>query len=119
MCAYHTTPRRSTGETPFSLTYGTKAVILVEVNLCNARVTGFIPAKNGELMVKQLDLLEECQESVTIRLAEYQQKLAWRYNRDVKRREFSVGDLLLRKAIGNARDASTRKLAPTDRKSVV
>ena len=31
----------------------------------------------------------------------------------MKRREFSVGDLLLRKAIGNARDASTRKLAPT------
>ena len=59
------------GETPFSLTYRAEAVISVEVNLCNARVTGFIPAKNGELMVKQLDLLEECQESVTIRLAEY------------------------------------------------
>ena len=66
------TPKSSTGETPFSLTYRAEAVISVKVNLCNARVTGFIPAKNGELMVKQLDLLKECQESVTIRLAEYQ-----------------------------------------------
>lgn len=31
--AYRTTPRRSTGETPFSLTYGAKAVILAEANL--------------------------------------------------------------------------------------
>ena len=64
------------GETPFSLTYEVEVVILAEVNLCSARVIGFIPTKNNELMVKQLDLLEECGESTTIRLAEYQQKLA-------------------------------------------
>ena len=74
--AYRTAPRRSTGETPFSLTYGAEVVILVEVNLCNAWVSRFTPAKNSELMVRQLNLLEERQESVTIRLAEYQQKLA-------------------------------------------
>jgi len=33
--AYRTTPRRSTGETPFSLTYGAEAVIPTEVNLCS------------------------------------------------------------------------------------
>ena len=32
---------------------------------------------------------------------------------DVKRREFSVGDLVLRKVVGNARDVSAGKLAPT------
>ena len=41
--AYRTTPRRSTGETPFSLTYGAEAVIPVEVNLCSAWVEGFNP----------------------------------------------------------------------------
>ena len=61
------------GETLFSLTYGVEAIILAEVNLCNARVTGFNPAQNDESMVKQLDLLEEYQESATIQLAEYQQ----------------------------------------------
>ena len=99
--AYRTTPRRSTGETPFSLTYGVEAVILAEVNLCSAQVLGFIPTENSELMLKQLNLLEEYQESVTIRLAEYQQKLARRYNRDVRKREFGARDLVLRKVVGN------------------
>ena len=84
-----------------------------EVNLCSARVIGFIPTKNNELMVKQLDRLEECGESTTIRLAEYQQKLARQYNRDVKIREFSTGDLVLRKVVGNIRNARARKLALT------
>ena len=64
-------------------------------------------------MLKQLNLLEECRELVTIRLAEYQQKLAQRYNRDVRRREFGVGDLVLRKVVGNTRDVNAGKLAPT------
>ena len=64
------------GETPFSLTYGGEAVIPTEISLCSAQVLGFVLAKNEELMVKQLDLLEEYQESATIRLAEYQQKFA-------------------------------------------
>ena len=72
--AYQMTPRRSTRETPFSLTYRAEAIKPTEVNLCNARVAGFVPTENDELMVKHLDLLEECQELVTIWLAEYQQK---------------------------------------------
>ena len=78
--AYRTTPRRSTGETPFSLTYGAKVVIPTEVSLCSARVTGFDPIQNDGLMMEHLDWLEECQEAATIRLAEYQQRLAQRYN---------------------------------------
>ena len=60
-----------------------------------------------------LDLLEDYREAATIRLAEYQQKLARCYNRDVKTREFSAGNLVLRKAIGNIRDMNARKLAPS------
>ena len=99
--AYQTTPRRSTGETLFSLTYGAEVVIPTEINLCSAWVSRFSPAKNAELMVRQLDLLEEHRELVTIRLAEYQQKLTQRYNRDVRRREFSARDLVLWKVVGN------------------
>ena len=50
--AYQTTPRRSTGETPFSLMYGREAVLSAEVNLCSAQVSGFALTKNDELMVK-------------------------------------------------------------------
>ena len=70
--AYQTTSRRSLEETSFSLTYGVEAVISAEINLCSARVSRFDLAKNSELMLKQLNLLEEHRESVTIRLAEYQ-----------------------------------------------
>ena len=94
-------PRHSTRETPFSLTYGPKVVILTEVSLCSARVSGFNPAQNDLMMVECLDLLEEYREAATKRLAKYQQGLAWRYNRDVKTREFSAGDLVLRRAIEN------------------
>lgn len=34
--AYQTTPRRSTGETPFFFTYGVEVVIPAEVSLCSA-----------------------------------------------------------------------------------
>ena len=101
MWAYRTTPRKSTRETPFSLTYGTEAVIPTGINLCSAWVLGFSPAKNAELMMRQLDLLEERRELVTIRLAEYQQKLVQRYNRDVRRREYSAEDLVLLRVVGN------------------
>ena len=94
-------PRHSTRETPFSLTYGPKVVIPTEVSLCSARVSGFNSAQNDLMMVECLDLLEEYREVATKRLAKYQQGLAWRYNRDVKTREFSAGDLVLRRAIEN------------------
>ena len=64
-------------------------------------------------MVKHLDLLEECCESTTIWLAEYQRKLARRYNRDAKRKEFNAGELVLRKVVGNTQDVNVEKLAPT------
>ena len=62
-------------------------------------------------MMERLDWLEECREVATIRLTEYQQKLAQRYNQDVKGREFSAGELVLRKVAGNMRDIATGKLA--------
>ena len=57
--AYRTTIRRSTRETPFSLTYGAEAVIPAEVNLCSAWVGRFVPSQNDRLLVERLDLLEK------------------------------------------------------------
>ena len=74
--AYRTTPRKSTRETLFSLTYGVEAVIPTEVNLCSAQVAGFDPVQNDGLILGHLDWLEEFREAATIRLAEYQQRLA-------------------------------------------
>ncbi|XP_075665166.1 uncharacterized protein LOC142634786 [Castanea sativa] len=84
--AYKTTPRRFIGETHFSLTCGGEAVIPAKISLCSARISRFVPPENEELIMKQLDSLEECRESMTIRLVEYQQKLARRYNQNIRSR---------------------------------
>ena len=39
-------------------------------------------------------------------------KLTRWYNKDMKKMEFGVGDLVLRKAVGNARDVGAGKLTP-------
>ena len=88
-------------------------MIPTEVSLCSARVAEFDPVQNVDLMMEHLDWLEECKEAATIRLAEYQQKLAQRYNRNVKGREFSAGELVLRKVVGNMRDIAAGKLTQT------
>ena len=63
--------------------------------------------------MEYLDLLEEYRDAASIRLVEYQQKLARRYNRDVRVREFNAGDLILRRAVRSMRDTNTGKLAQT------
>ena len=60
--AYRTTPKRSIDETPFFMTYGTEAVILVKIGLPSMRTIGFSLDENDQLMTKQLDFLEEYRE---------------------------------------------------------
>ena len=57
--AYRTTSRRSTGETPFSMTYGVEAVIPVKIGLSCVRFIDFLQSDNDICMVKNLDSLEE------------------------------------------------------------
>ena len=73
--AYHTTPRRSIGEMPFSMTYVVEAVIPLETGFPTLRSNSFISSKNDELLEKSLDLIEERRESAMVQLACYQNKL--------------------------------------------
>ena len=68
---YRTTPRRSTGETPFSMTYGAKVVIPLETGFPTLRTSSFTPSSKDELLEKSLDLTEEQRESVIVQLAYY------------------------------------------------
>ena len=95
--AYQTTPRRSKGETPFSMTYGTEAVIPIEVGLSSMRIADFTQSNNDEYMIGHLDALEKQREMVYVQLADYQQKLAQGYNKKVRPWEFMARDLVLRK----------------------
>ena len=72
---YRITPRRSTGETPFSMTYGAEAVIPLETGFPTLRISSFNLNDNDEHLKKKLDLIEEKRENVMVLLAYYQQKL--------------------------------------------
>ena len=54
-----TTPHRSTGEKPFSMTYGTEVVIPLETRFPTLRTSSFTPSNNDGLLGKSLDLIEE------------------------------------------------------------
>jgi len=72
---YQTTPRRSTGETPFLMTYGVEAMIPLETGFPTLRTSLFAANNNDHLLEKSLDLVEEWRESVIVQLAYCQQKL--------------------------------------------
>ena len=72
---YRTTPRRSTGETLFSMTYGAEAVIPLETGFPMTRTSSFNPKDNDEQLTRSLDLIEEKRENAMVQLAHYQQKL--------------------------------------------
>ena len=60
----------------------------------------------------QLDLMDELRRTAEQRLARYQNRMAQYYNSRVCHRDFQVGDLVLRKVIGAARDPTQGKLGP-------
>ena len=63
---YRTTPRKSTGETPFSMTYEAKTVIPLETSFPTLKTSSFSPSSNNELLEKSLDLIDERRESVMV-----------------------------------------------------
>ena len=107
-----TTPRRSTGETPFSMTYRAEAVILLESRFPTTRTSSFSPKDNDEQLVRNLDLIKEKRESAKVQLAHYQQKLKRGYDANVRLRPLTPGDLVLRKVVGTAKNPAWGKLGP-------
>ncbi|KAL0413149.1 UNVERIFIED_CONTAM: hypothetical protein Sradi_1516600 [Sesamum radiatum] len=93
-----TTPRGSTGETSFSLVYGTEAIIPAELGIPSHRVMNFFEECNENLLRKNLDLIEELREKAFLRIQGYKNIMINSYNKRVKTRSFQVGDLVLRRA---------------------
>ena len=66
--------------------------------------------KNEEAMRLQLDLVDEARATVEQRLARYQNLMSKHYNTKVRHRDFQIGDLVLWKVMGAAKDPSQEKL---------
>ena len=105
-------PRKSTGETPFSVTYDVEAVIPLETGFPMLRTSSFNPSDNNEHLKKNLDLIEEKRENAMVQLAYYQQKLKQGYDSNVRLRPLTSGDLVLRRVVGTEKHPAWRKLGP-------
>ncbi|XP_077223427.1 uncharacterized protein LOC143857041 [Tasmannia lanceolata] len=110
--AYRTTPRSTTGESPFNITFGTEAIIPIDTGVPSPRVTCFNEQlKRGGLRAN-LDLLEEVREESQIRSATYKQRVSRYHDTKINPREYRVGHLVLRRA-AVSRPRKAEKLSPT------
>ena len=101
--SYNTTPWSTMGETPFSLTYGCEAMVLVEVGVGSFRSDHYDPQANEVNHCLYFDMIEESMEDSHARLAAYHQRTARYYNRKVKNHPLRVEDLVLRKVMPNTK----------------
>ena len=95
--AYRTKSRTTTGETPFSMTYGTEAVLLVEVGEPSFRTTQFGSETNDQGLALNLDLIEVKRDEAAIKVNANQAAVARSYNPRVRVQRFEAGDLVLKK----------------------
>ena len=63
---YQITPRRSTGETPFSMTYGVEVVIPLETGFPTLRTSSFTLSNNDRFLEKSLELIEERRDNASV-----------------------------------------------------
>ena len=97
--AYRTSFRTSTGATPYSLVYGMKAVLPVEIEMRSLRVALEQQISEAEWVQSRLDqlsLLDERRLRAADHIQAYQRKMARAFKKRVKHRPLQRGDLVLR-----------------------
>ncbi|GJT60139.1 reverse transcriptase domain-containing protein [Tanacetum coccineum] len=96
--AHRTLLKTSNGETPYSLTFGSEAVILAEVGMPTHRTMMIKDGKDNEEEIRlNLDLLIERREAAAIREARYKTKVEQYYNKRVRPMAFKVGEYVYRR----------------------
>ncbi|GJV02302.1 reverse transcriptase domain-containing protein [Tanacetum coccineum] len=104
-------PMACNGDTQFSLTYGTEAIISAEIGMPTSRTAEIEMAQNDEALEINIDLLEERREQAAIHKARSKEKMEKYYNSKVRNKSFKLGDLVYRNNdASHARDS--RKLGP-------
>ena len=109
--AHCTMIKVSNGDTPYSLVYGTEAVIPAEIGMPTIRTAEINTTTNDDERRIDLDLLEERRERAAIREERTKSKMKGYYDAKVRGTSFRPGDFVYR-----ANDAShaedTGKLGP-------
>jgi hypothetical protein len=95
LCSLWTTPNRSTGLTPFFLIYGSEAILPSDIQYDSPRVEAYEEEDAEASRQLSMDLLEEERDLTAQRSAIYQQNLHRYHSRQVRKRSFKEGDLVL------------------------
>nr|GEV76593.1 reverse transcriptase domain-containing protein [Tanacetum cinerariifolium] len=94
--AHRTMIKSNHGDRPFSLTYGTEAVIPAEIGMPTYRTAAVDVIHNDEELQLNLDLLEERRERAAIHEAKAKLKMTKYYNARVRGVTFRPGDFVYR-----------------------
>ena len=87
-----------------------EAVILLEIGLLTLRSELVERNNNNAVITRDLDLTEEKREQATIRMTSYRYQMSQAYNKNVNPRSFALGDLVLRRVLGSAKNPTHGKL---------
>nr|XP_010321281.1 uncharacterized protein K02A2.6-like [Solanum lycopersicum] len=99
LLGYRTTVRTSVGATPYSLVYGTEAVIPAEIEIPSLRIVVEAEIDDDEWIktrLEQLSLIDEKHLTSACHGQLYQRRMARAYNKKVHPRHFEEGQLVLR-----------------------
>ncbi|GJV71264.1 reverse transcriptase domain-containing protein [Tanacetum coccineum] len=94
--AHRTMIKTSNGDTSVSLTYGTEAVIPVEIGMPSIRCAKVNQVENDKELLLNLDILEERREKAAVRKARNKAIMAKYYNAKVRSTSFRPGDFVYR-----------------------
>ncbi|GJV24050.1 reverse transcriptase domain-containing protein [Tanacetum coccineum] len=81
---HRTTLKSNNKETPFSLVYGLKAIVPIEISVETKRIKEFKARHNEKKRREDLNILEERREIASIREAYFKQKLERYYNKRIR-----------------------------------
>ena len=96
---YRTTMRTATGQTPFSLVYGSKAVLPIEIEIKSLRVVMEAKTPESEWAQKRYDhlvSLDEKRMSTLFHTQIYQRRIARAFNKKVKPGKINASDMVLK-----------------------
>ncbi|GKA60572.1 reverse transcriptase domain-containing protein [Tanacetum coccineum] len=108
---YRTTAHTGYNCTPFSLVYGSEAVLPPKIGLPTFRIHSFEYTANNDELRLNLDLLEERHELAALCEAKYKSRTEQYYNQNVRHTHLKVGDFVLRNNEAS-RQGGQRKLDP-------
>jgi transposase InsO family protein len=104
-----TTASWATGFTPFFMVHGSVAVLPIDIDYDSPRVRAYTEEGNQVALEDVIDQLDEARDVALLRSAKYQQALRHYHERNMRPREFHVGDLVLRRVQGSK---DRHKLSP-------